>query len=108
MPSVARDREQLLKSLFPGGIPGLWCPILTHYQKDGSINRARMLAHLRHLSNWVQGILVPGSTSDGWELSPEETREVLEIALGAAQELRLHLPVARRAARRLHRVASFV
>jgi dihydrodipicolinate synthase/N-acetylneuraminate lyase len=50
-----------------------------------------MCAHLRHLSKHVRGILVPGSTGDGWELTPKETQEVLEIVLGLLNELDLHL-----------------
>jgi dihydrodipicolinate synthase/N-acetylneuraminate lyase len=39
----------------------------------------------------VRGFLIPGSTGDGWELSDDEVRQLLEIALEQAQELKLHL-----------------
>ncbi len=87
-------RARLREKFFPGGVPRLWCPPLTHYTRDGAIDRLRIQAHLRHLSRHVKGILVPGSTSDGWELSPGEIREVLGIALEEGQKLGFHVLVA--------------
>jgi 4-hydroxy-tetrahydrodipicolinate synthase len=88
---TAEERQLLLQSLFPGGIPTLWCPALTHYAPDGAIDRQRIGAHLRHLSSHVSGFLIPGSTGDGWELTDEESREVIQIGLEQAQRLQLHL-----------------
>ena len=88
---IALNREQLLKRIFPDNIPVLWCPLLTHYDDHGAIDHARMAAHLRHLAPDVKGFLIPGSTGDGWELTDAESAQLLEIALGQAQELRLHL-----------------
>ena len=79
--SIPDDRSQLLKRLFPNRVPVLWCPLLTHYSSDGHIDRARMAAHLRHLSPYVKGFLIPGSTGDGWEMSDAEIRQLLEIAI---------------------------
>jgi len=59
----------------------LWCPLLTHYDSTGTIDSARIAAHVRHLSPYVKGFLIPGSTGDGWELSDSETRKLIEIAL---------------------------
>jgi hypothetical protein len=50
-----------------------------------------MAAHFRHLSAWVRGFLIPGSTGDGWELTDEERRQVLTIALEQAAPLNLRL-----------------
>jgi dihydrodipicolinate synthase/N-acetylneuraminate lyase len=86
---AARIRQEWFGRLFPAGVPKLWCPPLTHYTADGAIDRARMAAHLRFLSPWVKGLLVPGSTGDAWELTAEETREVLEIATDEAGKLGL-------------------
>ena len=66
-------------------LPALWCPLLTHYAATGAIDRERMGAHFRHVSQWVRGFLIPGSTGDGWELTDEETRAVMDFAVGAAQ-----------------------
>ena len=88
---TAVERRNLLARLFPDGIPSLWCPLITHYAADGVIDRNRMAAHIRHLSPYVKGFLIPGSTGDGWELSDQETRQLLEIALERIAKLNLHL-----------------
>jgi len=91
--TVAGLRLALLQQLFSDGVPSLWCPSLTHYDADGRIDAARIRAHLRHLTPHVKGFLIPGSTSDGWELNDVEFWEVLEIALDQAQKLELYLLV---------------
>ena len=85
------ERADLLKQFFPRGVPDLWCPSLTHYTLDGAIDGTRIAAHLRHLSPSVKGFLIPGSTSDGWELTEKEFWTLLEIALEQARSLELHL-----------------
>ncbi len=90
-PSAAARRASLLASLFPGGVPLLWCPPLTHYDRHGAIDGLRIAAHLRHLSAHVKGLLIPGSTGDGWELSEQEIRQLLDIALEQVRRLNLHL-----------------
>ena len=82
-------RRRWLGKLFPGGTPKLWCPPLTHYDAEGAIDRRRIGAHLKSISPWVKGLLVPGSTGDGWELTSGESREVLEIALEESRRLGL-------------------
>jgi dihydrodipicolinate synthase/N-acetylneuraminate lyase len=88
---LAATRRQLVARLFPAGVPPLWCPLLTHYTDDGSIDFARMTAHLEHVSHWVRGFLIPGSTGDGWELSAAETAQVVQFALEQARRLKVHL-----------------
>ncbi len=90
-PTTAELRSRLLRRLFPGGVPRLWCPPLTHYDEHGAIDATRMAAHLRHLSPYTKGLLVPGSTGDGWELSNRERRQVLAIALEQAGKFKEHL-----------------
>jgi len=80
-------RERFLKTVFPKEIPRLWCPPLTHYDSRGAIDSARMAAHFNHLVPSAGGFLIPGSTGDGWELTPAERRQVLEIGLEQAQRL---------------------
>ena len=89
--NTAVARRELLARLFPGGVPALWCPLITHYAPDGAIDAPRMRAHLKHLSSWIKGFLIPGSTGDGWELNDEETRRLLGIALEQVAALNLNL-----------------
>jgi dihydrodipicolinate synthase/N-acetylneuraminate lyase len=86
--SVSQQRSGLIARIFNGPVPPLWCPALTHYLSDGSIDRGRITAHLRHISKHVGGFLIPGSTGDGWELDQRETQEITEIAIAAARELK--------------------
>src|SRR5262245_11629610 len=88
---ATETRTQLLARLFPNGVPTLWCPLITHYDADGVIDRNRMAAHLDHISPFVKGILVPGSTGDGWEMNESEIRQVVECALEQAARLNLHV-----------------
>jgi dihydrodipicolinate synthase/N-acetylneuraminate lyase len=89
--SVVTKRSQLLVRLFPEGIPALWCPSITHYDRNGNIDAPRMAAHLKHLSPHVRGFLIPGSTGDGWEMAVREVRQLLEVALDQTAALNLHL-----------------
>ena len=89
--STTETRQQLLARLFPNGAPALWCPLITHYDSDGAIDHKRMAAHLGHISPFVKGILVPGSTGDGWEMSESQIRQVVECAIEQAARLNLHV-----------------
>jgi dihydrodipicolinate synthase/N-acetylneuraminate lyase len=89
--SGTASRTEYLHRIFPNGVPRLWCPPLTHYDQQGAIDRARIIAHLRHLSPHVGGFLIPGSTGDGWELSREERRQVLALGLEQAKLLNRHV-----------------
>jgi len=84
-------RSQFLLRMFPGGVPPLWCPPLTHYDRDGAIDGPRIRAHLRHLSRHVKGLLIPGSTGDGWQMTAGEIRQLLTLALAEAHQLGLHV-----------------
>src|SRR5438093_4918053 len=90
---TAVERRKLLARLLPDGIPALWCPLITHYDRDGAIDQPRVAAHLRHLSAHVKGFLIPGSTGDGWELSDAETRRLLEVVIEQITKLNLRLLV---------------
>lgn len=79
-------RRALVERLFPEGIPTLWCPSLTHFRDDGSLDRERMRAHLRAMMPHVRGFMLPGSTGEGWELSGAEA---LDLVAFMAEELRL-------------------
>ena len=73
---TAVERRKWLARFLPDGIPTLWCPLITHYDRHGAIDQPRVAVHLRHLSPYVKGFLIPGSTGDGWELSDAETRRL--------------------------------
>lgn len=87
------ERQQLVDRLFPAGIPALWCPPLTHFDDRGELDRERMRAHLRSMQPWVKGFLVPGSTGEGWDMSPDEAREVVAFMIDEVREVHGHLLV---------------
>lgn len=91
--AIQRSRLELQRRLFPRGVPQLWCPTITHYRDDGSIDAERMRSHLSHLAPHVKGILAPGSTGDGWELNDAESDQLIEVVRMAAKELGLNLLV---------------
>jgi dihydrodipicolinate synthase/N-acetylneuraminate lyase len=81
----AAERLALQQSAFPGGVPRLWCPILTHFKAAREPDPERIAEHLAKLSPFVKGILVPGSTGEGWELDDGDVRRLLDIVLPTAQ-----------------------
>lgn len=91
MKPVSEKRQAFFKEYFPAGVPRLWCPLLTHYRDDGTIDLERMAAHFRHIVSFVKGFLIPGSTGDGWELDEQETVQVVEFALQQTRERDVHL-----------------
>jgi dihydrodipicolinate synthase/N-acetylneuraminate lyase len=66
---------------------------VTHYRPDGSLDRDRILAHVQALAPHVGGLLVPGSTGDGWELSRVQKLELLDIVSPLAARLGLYVLV---------------
>jgi dihydrodipicolinate synthase/N-acetylneuraminate lyase len=84
-------RISLVQTMFPDGIPRLWCPLLTHYRDDKTIDFDRMVSHFAYISHWVKGFLIPGSTGDGWELTEEETMQVAEFAVAHMRNKDVHL-----------------
>ncbi len=86
-----QSRKEIGLFHFPFGIPRLWCPPLTHYKPDGSLDKNRIASHLKHLSPYVKTHLVFGSTGDGWELSDAEMSELLDFLILQADELDLRL-----------------
>lgn len=85
------ERISLVQAMFPGGVPRLWCPLLTHYRDDKTIDFDRMESHFAYISPWVKGFLIPGSTGDGWELTEEETLQVAEFAVAHTRDKDIHL-----------------
>lgn len=89
--AAAVQRRQLIGRLFPEGLPRLWCPSLTHYDAAGRPDAQRIAKHLQTLAPYVKGLLVPGSTGDGWEMDPDEQQRVIELVLDVAGRLNLRL-----------------
>lgn len=87
------QRERLIHRLFPAGIPRLWCPALTHFNDDGTIDRPRMRAHLRFMHPWVQGFLIPGSTGEGWEMCDDEVLRLLDFMIDEIRAVGAHLMI---------------
>jgi dihydrodipicolinate synthase/N-acetylneuraminate lyase len=79
-------RRAALAYLLPAGVPRLWCPLLTPYAADGHIDAERLRQHLDSLRGSVGGLLVPGSTGDGWQLSDDEVGTLLAVLLPEARE----------------------
>ncbi|URI06085.1 dihydrodipicolinate synthase family protein [Aquincola tertiaricarbonis] len=90
---LAPRRAAWLQRLLPDGVPRLWCPLLTPYTAQGAIDAPRLQAHLRFLQPHVRGLLVPGSTGDGWQLADDEGRTLLQLLMDQAPRLGLHLLV---------------
>ncbi len=86
-------RQALIQHLFPGGIPSLWCPTLTHFTGAHTVDRDRIGAHFRFLAPFVKGILVPGSTGEGWEMNDGEIRQLLEVVLATARSVGMRVLV---------------
>ena len=79
-------RRDIQMQQFPKGIPSLWCPTLTHFRAAREPDALRIRSHLVALSPVVHGILVPGSTGEGWEMNDADILALLEIVLDAAEK----------------------
>ena len=91
MKETESQRGTLAGTLFPEGIPRLWCPLLTHYREDGTIDIDRMIAHMHQISPDVEGFLIPGSTGDGWRLDDEQSLILVDCAVSMARRTGSHL-----------------
>ena len=80
-------RSQLQRQLFPAGIPKLWCPTLSYFSEAGKFDADRIAQHLERLAPHVRGLLVPGSTGEGWEMLDQQIQELLDIVLPVAGQL---------------------
>ncbi len=86
MSDVESRRRELVAGLFPEGFPRIWCPPLTHYREDGSIDFDRIGRHIDSLTPHINSFLIPGSTGDGWELTIEEFKQVVDYALNLCRK----------------------
>lgn len=79
MTSVYDQRQTMMQTLFPQGVPRLWCALLTHYTGDGALDTKRIAAHIGHIRPWVPAVLAPGSTGDGWEMDRGQADALIEF-----------------------------
>ncbi len=86
-------RLKLQQRLFPVGIPKLWCPTLSFFSAAGQFDPVRIGQHLTRLSSHVRGILVPGSTGEGWEMTDAQIMELLRIVIPLAGQLNMQVLV---------------
>jgi dihydrodipicolinate synthase/N-acetylneuraminate lyase len=84
-------RARLTQRLFSQGVPRLWCPLLSHFSAKGEFDEGRIRRHLQLIAPWVKGLLVPGSTGEGWEMSDTDILRLLAVVLDAAGAAGLHV-----------------
>ena len=87
MDSVAKRRGELIRRLFPGGVPRILCPVLTHLTPDGAVDGFRMRAMIRSLAPHVGGLIAAGGTGDGWAMNRKQCAQVLDACLSEAKGL---------------------
>jgi 4-hydroxy-tetrahydrodipicolinate synthase len=85
----SKARKGLQARLFPAGIPRLWCPSLTHFCAMHRPDANHINIHLSSLSSHMKGILVPGSTGEGWEMNDQDIHNLVSIVTEVAQSLDL-------------------
>lgn len=85
--AIFEQRQALIHRLIGPQMPRLWCPPITHYRPDGTLDAARQAAHWRTMTPHVGGFLVPGSTGDGWAMTEAEIDALLDVTLDLATAL---------------------
>ena len=75
------NRQEIAHELFSDTIPELWCPVITHFREARTVDVDRTHRHLDVLARNVRGLLIPGSTGEGWDMSDAEILELLGIVL---------------------------
>ena len=76
---------------FPNGVPELWCPMITHFSAPATPDPHRVHALMASIAPWVHGVLIPGSTGEGWDMSDRDILRLLEVVLEQAGTLRQHV-----------------
>ncbi len=99
MDSVAAKRKELIRRLFPGGVPRIWCPVISHFTPDGEVDLFRMRAMRRTLAPHVGGRVAAGGTGDGWAMNRRQCSAVLDclpLEIQGAGHARVSSPFWRR------------
>jgi dihydrodipicolinate synthase/N-acetylneuraminate lyase len=87
------SRETLVRTFLPAGIPQLWCPLVTHFREAGVPDKERIHRHLEALLPEVKGVLIPGSTGEGWDMSDTDILDLLDVVLDQSTETEQYLLV---------------
>ncbi len=97
LPSQAQNtlRQQYVLKLYDGKpVPKLWVPLLSHFQEDGlSIDTNRTKRHLQEIAQNVGGVLIPGSTGEGWEMELPARLSLLEQVLPLIKDNELAISI---------------
>ncbi|MDY7027914.1 MAG: dihydrodipicolinate synthase family protein, partial [Spirochaetota bacterium] len=80
------NRDEYIRRFLPEGIPALWCPMITHFKAAATPDRDRIHRHLDTLKDDVRGILIPGSTGEGWDMNDADILRLLDIVLDKTAE----------------------
>lgn len=83
--TIATRRGAIMRGLLPAGLPRLWCPLLSHYRDDGTFDLHRTALQLDAIRPFVGGLLLAGSTGDGWELDEAERQRLIAEVLPLAR-----------------------
>ncbi|MCF7669245.1 MAG: dihydrodipicolinate synthase family protein [Verrucomicrobia bacterium] len=77
-----QECEDLLRpSMCPVDIEGLIVPVLTPFKEDLAIDEKQFIRHLEFLSDHgVRRILVNGTTGEFFSLTPDERKQMLQVA----------------------------
>ena len=63
------------------GFPVLWFPPLTYYGEGGAVDTDKMKKALGAIHSYSKGVLVPGSTGDGWVLPQKQQEDLVRFFL---------------------------
>lgn len=91
---IMTDKQRMIERLFPNSMPKLWCPLLVQYNSSGEFDEPYINAHLTHLSNDLNAIMIAGTNGDGWALSDDELMSLLTIILPTARKHGLSIFIA--------------
>lgn len=84
-------RAEQNAAYFPNGIPQLWCPMITHFSAAATPDPHRVHALMAHIAPSVKGVLIPGSTGEGWDMSDTDILRLMEVVLERASTLGMHV-----------------
>ena len=85
------QRNEWVSRIFPRGIPELWCPLITHFSAPAEPDGDRIAALLGEIAPRVKGLLMPGSTGEGWDMSDRDALRLLETVLPVSRSLGQYL-----------------
>lgn len=87
--TTAKNRSSLQQRLFPDGIPRLWAPTLTHFHGPAALDSERIHRHMHSIAPYAKGLLIPGSTGEGWQMNDDDIEALLTLAIPMASALGL-------------------